>query len=138
MRTKCVSLLALLLFPAILSHAQQSSPSPLVITGLGQATVPLDGLWQLLIDLLAFLAAGLAIAALVRRRWRHKSWPAGQALLKPDRQISTRNPGRASAHQPQLYEIRLDRREGALKRPTHPHHGRIGRLCHFFHKFRVV
>jgi hypothetical protein len=39
--------LALLLFVPVLSHAQQpSAPSPIVITGLGQATVPLDGPWQ--------------------------------------------------------------------------------------------
>ncbi len=57
MRT-CLSLLALLLFPATLSHAQQTSPppftpiapspsgDPFLVANLGQATVPLDGLWQ--------------------------------------------------------------------------------------------
>jgi hypothetical protein len=40
--------LALILFVSILSHAQQSptSQAPLVITGLGEATAPLDGTWQ--------------------------------------------------------------------------------------------
>jgi uncharacterized membrane protein YbhN (UPF0104 family) len=35
------------------------------------ASVPggLDGLWQLLVDLLALLATGLAVAAVLRRRW---------------------------------------------------------------------
>jgi hypothetical protein len=40
--------LALILFVSTLSHAQPSptSQAPLVITGLGKATAPLDGTWQ--------------------------------------------------------------------------------------------
>ena len=48
MPIKCFSLLALLAFAPVLSHAQQqpSTHAPLQITGLGIATAPLDGTWQ--------------------------------------------------------------------------------------------
>ena len=47
MRTKCLSLLALLFIAPLFSQAQQpSTHSPLLITGLGKATATLDGTWQ--------------------------------------------------------------------------------------------
>ena len=47
MRTKCLSLLALLLFVPISSQAQQSAASSAPeIKGLGEATAKLDGAWQ--------------------------------------------------------------------------------------------
>ena len=47
MRTKCLSLLALLFIAPLLSQAQPTSThSPLLVTGLGKATATLDGTWQ--------------------------------------------------------------------------------------------
>ncbi len=47
LRTKHVSLFALLVFLPVLSKAQPPAPqAPLVITGLGKATATLDGTWQ--------------------------------------------------------------------------------------------
>jgi hypothetical protein len=47
LRTKCLSLLALLLFVPISSQAQQSAaPTAPEIKGLGKATAKLDGAWQ--------------------------------------------------------------------------------------------
>ena len=48
MRTsRCLSLLAVLCLAVFSAQAQPpQSPAPFVITDLGQATVPLDGLWQ--------------------------------------------------------------------------------------------
>jgi hypothetical protein len=47
LRTKCLSLLALVFIAPVLSQAQPTSThSPLTVTGLGKATAPLDGTWQ--------------------------------------------------------------------------------------------
>ena len=47
MRTKCLLLSALFLIAPILPRAQvASASSPLVVQGLGEAIVPLDGTWQ--------------------------------------------------------------------------------------------